>query len=194
MAGRRRGDPRGGLVPDRDQGERASGHGDANVGATARVLDAAIAAGVPRIVYVSTVNVFGDTHGQLVDETYRRDPGDGFLSWYDETKYRAHRGGREADRRRAPRSSSSMPGQVYGPDDHSELGEQLAAAYQGTLRYIALTTVGVGLVHVDDLADGIVAALDRGRPASRTSSPASPPARSRRSRSPPGSAADDCRA
>src|SRR6476646_7333617 len=36
---------------------------DANVGATERVLDAAIVARIPRIVYVSTVGVFGDTHG-----------------------------------------------------------------------------------------------------------------------------------
>ena len=28
--------------------------------------------------------------GAMVDETYRRDLADGFLSWYDETKYRAH--------------------------------------------------------------------------------------------------------
>src|SRR5690242_8300325 len=46
---------------------------DANVGTTTRVLDAAIAAGVPRIVYVSTVNAFGNTRGNVVDETYRRD-------------------------------------------------------------------------------------------------------------------------
>src|SRR3954471_23142578 len=38
---------------------------DANVGATERVLDAAIAASVQRIVYVSTVGVFGNTHGQV---------------------------------------------------------------------------------------------------------------------------------
>ena len=63
---------------------------DANVGTTTRVLDAAIAAATPRIVYVSTVNVFGNTGGRVVDETYRRDLGSGFLSWYDETKYRAH--------------------------------------------------------------------------------------------------------
>ena len=36
---------------------------DANVGTTTRILDAAEAAGTPRIVYVSTVNVFGNTHG-----------------------------------------------------------------------------------------------------------------------------------
>ena len=57
---------------------------DANVGTTTRMLDAAERAGTPRFVYVSTVNVFGNTHGRVVDETYRRDLTNGFLSWYDE--------------------------------------------------------------------------------------------------------------
>jgi dihydroflavonol-4-reductase len=52
----------------------------ANVGATRAVLDAAIAAGVPRIVYVSTANVYGDTHGRVVEETYRRPQPPEFLS------------------------------------------------------------------------------------------------------------------
>ncbi len=43
---------------------------DANVRGTERVLDAALDAGVERIVYVSTVNVFGNTRGEVVDETY----------------------------------------------------------------------------------------------------------------------------
>src|SRR5918999_626864 len=62
---------------------------DTNVRGTERVLDAAVAAGANRIVYVSTVNVFGNTKGKVVDESYER-PEDGFLSCYDETKYRAH--------------------------------------------------------------------------------------------------------
>ena len=61
---------------------------DANVGTTTRVLEAAEAARVPRIVYVSTVNVFGNTGGRIVDETFRRDLTGGFLSYYDETKHR----------------------------------------------------------------------------------------------------------
>src|SRR4029079_4152736 len=40
--------------------------------------------------------------------------------------------------------------------------EQLALAHAGKLRYRALEDVGLGFVHVDDLAVGIVAALDRG--------------------------------
>ena len=71
---------------------------EANVGATQRVLDAAIAAGVPRIVYISTVNVFGNTHGRIPDETYHRDLAEGFVSYYDETKYLAHVAARGADR------------------------------------------------------------------------------------------------
>src|SRR6266513_284004 len=63
---------------------------DTNVRGTERVLDAGRDAGAQRIVYVSTCNVFGNTHGELVDESYRRDESDGFLSYYDETKYRAH--------------------------------------------------------------------------------------------------------
>ena len=64
---------------------------EANVAVTARVLDAAIEAGLPRIVAVSTANVLGDTNGVVVNETHRRDPADGFLSYYDETKVLAHR-------------------------------------------------------------------------------------------------------
>src|SRR5436305_11527190 len=45
---------------------------DANVEGTRRILDAAEKAGVQRIVYVSTGNVFGDTKGQVVDESYKR--------------------------------------------------------------------------------------------------------------------------
>ena len=43
-----------------------------------------------RIVYTSTVNVLGNTHGEVVDETHRRDLAEGFLSYYDLTKYQAH--------------------------------------------------------------------------------------------------------
>lgn len=134
---------------------------DANVGTTTRMLDAAVAAGVPRIVYISTVNVFGNTKGRVVDETYRRNRADGFLSWYDETKFRAHEVAEEHSRRGAP-VVIVMPSQVYGPGDHTGFGEQLRLANTGRLRYRAVDDVGVGLVHVDDLAAGIVAALERG--------------------------------
>jgi dihydroflavonol-4-reductase len=135
---------------------------DSNVGATTRVLDAAASVGVARIVYVSTVNVFGDTRGDIVDETYRRDPAKGFLSWYDETKYRAHLVAEARIAQGAP-ILIGMPGQVYGPGDHSGIGEQLSAAFRGRLPYVAFGETGAAMIHVDDLADGLLATLDRGR-------------------------------
>jgi nucleoside-diphosphate-sugar epimerase len=135
---------------------------DANVGTTTRALDAAEAAGTKRIVYVSTVNTFGDTHGQVVDESYRRNLSEGFLSWYDETKYGAHEVAEQRIAGGAP-IVNVLPSQVYGPGDRSSFGEQLRMANTGKLRYRAVDDVRIGLVHADDLAAGIVAALDRGR-------------------------------
>jgi dihydroflavonol-4-reductase len=135
---------------------------DANVGATERVLDAAISAGVPRILYVSTNNVLGNTHGAIPGETYQRHPNEGFLSWYDLTKLRAH----EAALRRIADGAPiviAQPGQTYGPNDHSDASAQLERAHAGRLPYVAVPTLGLAWVHVDDLADGLVAALDRGR-------------------------------
>jgi nucleoside-diphosphate-sugar epimerase len=135
---------------------------EANVGATERVLDAAMAAGVARIVYVSTNNVLGDTRGELHDESHKRDLRGGFLSWYDETKYRAHEAALARIQQGAP-IVIVQPGQVYGPNDHSLASTQLEAAHKGRLRYIAFPSAGLAWVHVDDVAAAIVAALDRGR-------------------------------
>jgi dihydroflavonol-4-reductase len=105
---------------------------EANVTGTERVLAAAIHTGVPRTVYVSTVNVFGNTHGTVVDETYRR-PGNDFLSYYDETKYRAHRAAEDRIADGAP-VLIVMPGGVYGPGDHSEVGSLIEQLRTGKLR------------------------------------------------------------
>jgi dihydroflavonol-4-reductase len=135
---------------------------EANVDATQRVLDAAIAAGIPRIVYISTANVFGNTHGRIPDETYRRDLTEGFVSYYDETKYLAHVAAEARIEAGAP-IVIVQPGTVYGAGDHSGIGAQLKAAYDGTARFIAFASTGISATHVDDIAGGIVAAFDRGR-------------------------------
>jgi dihydroflavonol-4-reductase len=141
--------------------ERPAMH-DANVGATHRVLDAFATAGLDRMVAISTINVAGNTHGRIVDERYRRDLTEGFLSYYDETKFLSHRAVHERIGSGA-RIVIAMPGTTYGPNDHSAIGQQLKGAYDGTLRYLALADLGISPVYVDDVAAGIVAALDRGR-------------------------------
>ena len=133
----------------------------ANVVATRTVLDAAINAAVPRIVHVSTINVFGNTSGRVVDEGYRRPQPPAFLSYYDETKYLAHLAAEERIAAGAP-VLIAMPGQNYGPGDHSELGGVVKQAIDGTLTVLNAADLGVSLVHVDDVAAGILLVHDRG--------------------------------
>ena len=135
---------------------------DANVTGTERILDAAEAAGVQRIVYVSTGNVFGDTKGKVVDETYERDVSGGFLSYYDETKYRSHALVKERIAKGAP-IVIVQPGVVYGPGDHSEVGNLIHQLETGKLRMRMFPDAGYNFVFVDDVADGIMLAYDKGR-------------------------------
>ncbi len=134
----------------------------ANVTGTETTLDAAIDAGVPRIVYTSTVNVFGNTRGRVVDETFERSLADGFLSYYDETKYLAHRAATDRIAKDAP-IVIVQPGGVYGPGDHSAVGTTLDQLRTGKLRAKSFPELGLTFVHVDDVADGLLLALDGGR-------------------------------
>ncbi|MGH2996737.1 MAG: NAD-dependent epimerase/dehydratase family protein [Gaiellaceae bacterium] len=145
-----------GILPREAETMRA-----ANVEGTAAVLDAAAAAEVPRVVYVSTNNVFGNTRGQLVDETYERPPGE-WLSAYDESKYLAHQLARERSAQGAP-IVIVQPGGIYGPGDHTQMGALLARAAQGKRVFLPLGDVGLNFVYVEDAAAGVLLAHDRGR-------------------------------
>jgi dihydroflavonol-4-reductase len=134
---------------------------ETNVTGTRRILDVARTAGTPRIVYVSTIAAFGNTHGEIVAEGHR--PTSPPTSAYEDTKRRAHEIAVDAARGGAP-IVIVQPGQVYGPNDHSAVGANFRALAEGRLRYRAFEDLGLNLVHVDDLADGILRALDRGKP------------------------------
>lgn len=134
---------------------------EANVKGTENVLDAAVEVGVPRVVYVSTVAVFGNTKGELVDETYQRNEAEGFLSYYDETKYLSHKVAKERIAKGAP-IVIVQPGGVYGPDDHSEVGNIIEQTAEGKLPAKAFEKLGLNMVFVEDVAEGTLLALDKG--------------------------------
>lgn len=133
----------------------------ANVRGTEVALDAAFEAGVRRIVYVSTCNVFGNTRGRIVDETYERPAEEGFLSYYDETKVLAHRAAVKRARRGGP-IVIVQPGGVYGPNDHSEVGWIIEQLRRGRLWFRLFPDLGMTFVHVEDVAEGLILALDKG--------------------------------
>jgi nucleoside-diphosphate-sugar epimerase len=134
---------------------------DANVRGTERVLGAALAAGVRKAVYVSTVAVFGNTGGQVADETWERPAGLGFTSVYEQTKVEAHARAQQIGARGLP-LVTVQPGVVYGPGDTSEVGGLFDRLLKGRLPLLPFPDLGVTPVHRDDVAAGILLALDKG--------------------------------
>ena len=134
---------------DPDQGRRV------NVDGTRNVLDAARRAGVPRVVYTSTLAVNSDTDGRVVDETYHFTGR--HLSVYDETKAAAHSIAASAG------VIIVMPGLVYGPGDTALSGALIRDVVQGR-RVMIPSGGGVCWGYVDDIAAGHVLAMSRGVP------------------------------
>jgi dihydroflavonol-4-reductase len=135
---------------------------EANVIGTENVLRSALEAKLPRVVYISTVGAFGNTKGQVVDETYEH-PGTGFTSYYEETKLEAHRLAKRLIAEEGLQCVIIQPGGVYGPDDHSPLGRQMNQFLAGRMPLIAFPDLGFNMVHVDDVAAGVLLALDKGK-------------------------------
>jgi len=136
---------------------------ETNVRGTTHVLRAAKDAAVPKIVYVSTVAAFGNTRGKVVDETYEH-PEDSFTSVYEETKVEAHKVARDAIRADHLPVVIVQPGVVYGPGDHSDTGAMIDRFLAGKLPMLAFPELGMNAVHRDDVATGILLALDKGKP------------------------------
>jgi dihydroflavonol-4-reductase len=135
---------------------------EANVLGTENVLRAALDAKLPKVVYVSTVAAFGNTQGEVVDESYQH-PGAGFTSYYEETKVEAHRLAKRLIAEERLPCVIVQPGGVYGPDDHSAVGHQMNQFLAGRMPLLAFPEVGFNMVHVDDVGDGILLALDTGK-------------------------------
>jgi nucleoside-diphosphate-sugar epimerase len=133
---------------------------EANVVGTENALGAAGDAGVGRVVYVSTIGAFGNTHGKVVDESYEH-PGQSFTSYYEETKYRAHQVAERLIAEGLP-CVIVQPGGVYGPGDHSALGKQMLDFLDGRMPFVPFADLGMNMVHVEDVAAGVLLALDNG--------------------------------
>ena len=144
-------------IPDKDRAAMYA----TNVRGTECVLENAREADVQKVVYVSTVATLGNTNGVVVDETHPH-PGT-YTSYYEETKLLAHQVAERLIAEGLP-CVVVQPGAVYGPGDHSQLGNLLDQLLKGRLPLMAMGSAGLTFVHRDDVAEGIVRALDKGTP------------------------------
>jgi len=132
-----------------------------NVQGTANVLSLATELKIPRIVYTSTCNAFGDTQGETVDESFTRvSP---IITHYEQTKTEAHEIARKYQSQGAP-VIIVCPAVVIGPGDHSSFGWYVRLYVRGLLPpFIWAPEGALTCVHVDDAAEGIVLAAEKGR-------------------------------
>ncbi|MEO0373572.1 MAG: NAD-dependent epimerase/dehydratase family protein [Cyanobacteria bacterium P01_A01_bin.17] len=132
-----------------------------NVGGTKAVLTAAQAAGVSKMVYCSTIGVYGDTQGKLIDETFVRQQTD-FSSAYDRTKYLAQQAV-DAAAQSGFHVVSVMPSGIFGPGD-PHFGKVVQLFLKGGLKVWAGADRVTGIVHVDDLVEAMILAVERSQP------------------------------
>jgi nucleoside-diphosphate-sugar epimerase len=132
-----------------------------NVEGTRAVLETAQASGVSKVVYCSTIGVFGDTQGRVINETFQREQKD-FSSAYDVTKYEAQKLVDEFAAKGLP-VVSILPSGIFGADD-PHFGPVVKQFLKGGLKLWAGGKRITGIVHVDDLAIALLLAAERGKP------------------------------
>ena len=134
-----------------------------NVDGTRSLMEAALAAGVGRIVYTSSVATLGwRADGAAADETTPSTLAD-MVGHYKRSKFLAEAAVRDLIRTRALPAVIVNPSTPIGPRDvkPTPTGRIIVEAASG--RMPAYVDTGLNLVHVDDVARGHLLAEERGR-------------------------------
>jgi dihydroflavonol-4-reductase len=135
----------------------------ANVDGTLAMMRAAQTAGVERIVHCSSVAALGwAPQGELADENTPTNESD-FIGTYKRSKYVAERTVLDLVRQEKLPVVVVNPAAPVGPRDikPTPTGKMIRDAAAG--RVPAYIDTGLNIVHVDDVAEGHVLALERGR-------------------------------
>lgn len=129
-----------------------------NVEGTRHVMEAALAAGVGKVVHVSTVAVYGDAGGLVTETTPwgERVPGD-----YARTKRAAEEIARAFHTARGLPVVIISPGAILGPNDPKSTGRYLADLVAGRIPAAVFPSSPFPFVHVRDVAEAILRALEK---------------------------------
>jgi dihydroflavonol-4-reductase len=134
-----------------------------NVVGTRNVLELAQYLKIPKIIYTSTVSVFGDTQGIIYDETVRVDVP--HQSHFARTKWHAHYDVVLPMIEAGVPIIILMPGLGYGPGDPGLIGDLMSRFYANRFPFPMLPgpDTMVTFAHVDDIADGIILGMKKGK-------------------------------
>jgi nucleoside-diphosphate-sugar epimerase len=131
-----------------------------NIDGTRNVLSLMKELRIPKGVYTSTLAVNSNTHGRLVDESYRF-TGE-HLSEYDRTKAAAHDVAEQFIKDGLP-LVIVQPGLIYGPGDQGPSHDAFVSYLKRQLPLMPQQTA-YSWGHVDDIARGHLLAMEKGQP------------------------------
>jgi len=134
----------------------------ANVDGTRDLLTAALEAGAERVVYTSSVATLGLVAGGSADEETPSSIDD-MIGPYKRSKFVAEEVARELVRERGLPIVIVNPSTPVGPGDikPTPTGRLIVEAARGQMP--AFVDTGLNIVHVDDVAEGHLAAAENGR-------------------------------
>ncbi len=131
---------------------------DVNVVGTQNVMEAAMAAGASKVVHVSTLAIYGNANWPVTEAS---EPGDLCASRYARTKRAGDDVAWALYRRSGLPLVMVYPGAVLGPDDGKAAGRYIANLVRGRMPAQVLTDRVFPWVHVQDVAEAIVLALEK---------------------------------
>lgn len=131
-----------------------------NVEGTRNVLELMQELEIAKGVYTSTLAVYSDTRGRVVDETFV--PRGPWISVYDRTKWRAHYEVANPMMKAGLPLVVVEPGVVYGPGDTSQLGALFHRYLHGKVRAIP-RDAAYCWGHIEDVCRGHLLAMEKGR-------------------------------
>lgn len=131
-----------------------------NVEGTRNVLETMQELQIPRGVYTSSLAVFSNTHGVMVDENYYYSGP--HISQYDSTKWEAHYEVAQPLISAGLPLRVVLPGVIYGPGDRSAVNDLFVRMVRGQTCYLPRETAYCWS-HVDDVVEGHILALERGQ-------------------------------
>jgi nucleoside-diphosphate-sugar epimerase len=131
---------------------------EVNVGGTRNVLEAALEAGVRKLVNCSTVGVHGNVDHPPADETAPIRPAD----YYQRTKHEAELIARRFCDRGLP-AVTLRPAAIYGPGDPERFGMIFRRVLRGTFPMFGSGKTLYHPLYIDSLVDAFLLAMEDGK-------------------------------
>lgn len=132
---------------------------EVNVKGTLNVMEAALEAGVSKVIHVSSASVYGRPADRPFTEGSA--PGEVLYGEYARTKREGDEAAWKLYEKRGLPLVMIYPGGVLGPDDRQSAGRAIRGLVNRRIKFLAFSDSMITFVHVRDVAEAIILAAEK---------------------------------